>query len=35
VPIVDYIKNALKEGKISEMAYKKITRLNAERILKL
>jgi len=35
VPIVDYIKNALKEGKISEMAYNKITRLNAERILKL
>ncbi len=35
VPIVDYIKNALKEGRISQTAYKKITRLNAEKLLGL
>lgn len=35
VPIVDYIKNALKEGRISKTAYEKITRLNAEKLLKL
>ncbi len=35
VPIVDYIKNALKKGRISQTAYKKITRLNAEKLLGL
>lgn len=35
VPIVDYIKNALREEKISQTAYEKITRLNAEKLLKL
>ncbi|MBC7321144.1 amidohydrolase family protein [bacterium] len=35
VPIVEYIKNALKEGKISKTAYEKITYLNAEKLLKL
>ena len=35
VPIIPYFKKALAEGKISQTAYAKITRKNAERILKL
>jgi len=35
VPIVPYLKNALKEGKISKVAFDKITRKNAERLLGL
>ena len=35
VPIVPYFKKILSEGKISQAAYAKITRKNAERILKL
>lgn len=35
VPIVDFIKNAFREGKISQEAYDKITRKNAQRILGL
>ncbi len=35
VPIVDYIKSALKEGKISNTAYEKITHINAEKLLGL
>ena len=34
VPIVDYFRNGLKEGKISQAAFDKITRLNIERLLK-
>ena len=33
VPIVPYLKEALKDGKISEVAYRKITRENAEKVL--
>jgi len=35
VPVVDYIKSALKEGKISNTAYEKITHINAEKLLGL
>ena len=35
VPIVPYLKKSLEEGKISQAAYAKITRKNAERVLKL
>jgi len=34
-PIANYIKTLLKEGRISQSAYDKITHLNAERLLKL
>lgn len=34
-PIVGYLNNALKEKRISEIAYEKITHLNAEKILGL
>lgn len=33
VPIVDYIKSLLNEGKISKTAYEKITHINAEKLL--
>jgi len=35
VPIVPYFKKSLAEGKISQIAYDKITRKNAEKVLKL
>lgn len=35
VPIVPYLKNALREGKISRTAFEKITRKNAEKVLNL
>jgi hypothetical protein len=35
VPIVDYIKSVLNDGKISRAAYEKITHINAEKLLKM
>ena len=35
VPIVPYFKKSLAEGKISQIAYDKITEKNAEKVLKL
>ena len=35
VPIVDYIKSVLNDGKISRTTYEKITHINAEKLLKM